>query len=92
MPIDPALLAKAYRAPQDLRFEEACALAGQLGFEEVRRTGSHRIYRHARGRRIREQFPLPLNLQCGKNGKAKVYQVRQMLAIAELAGNIPVRS
>jgi hypothetical protein len=27
-----------------------------------------------------------LNLQCGKNGKAKAYQVRQMLSMAEAMG------
>ncbi len=37
---------------------------------------------------VREQFPRPLNLQKGRDGKAKAYQVKQMLQMAEALGII----
>lgn len=83
MPADADLIEKARRVPHDLRFEEATKLAEQLGFKEVRQIGSHRIYHHPDGRLLRDAFPQPLNLQCGGNGKAKGYQVEQMLAMAD---------
>jgi len=87
MPIDSKLLAKAYRAPQSLSFEEAVALARQLLFEEVGGRGSHRVFRHPKGSIIRRRFPRPLNLQRSGDGKsAKAYQVRQMLKMAEALG------
>ena len=88
MPIDRALLARAYGRPQDLRFEEAVALAKQLGFEHVRTTGSHYLFQHAKAPAVRERFPRPLNLQEGRDGKAKAYQVKQMLQMAEAFGMI----
>ena len=88
MPINPKLLAKAYRAPQSLTFDEALALAKQLLYEEVGGRGSHKVFRHPRGHEIRRQFPQPLNLQRSHDGKAKAYQVRQMLKMAEALGII----
>ena len=41
---------------------------------------------------IRKRFPMPLNLQYGKNGKAKAYQVRQMLSMAEAMGLVAEKS
>jgi len=49
-----------------------------VGYVERRRAGSHRIYRHA----TRPELPI-INLQAGSAGKAKPYQVRQVLAIIE---------
>jgi len=89
MPINPNLLAKAYRAPQSLTFSEALALAKQLLFEEVGGRGSHKVSRHPKGEAIRRHFPQPLNLQRSHDGKsAKAYQVRQMLKMAEALGII----
>jgi HicA-like toxin of HicAB toxin-antitoxin system len=91
MPIDRKLLERAYRRPQDLRFAEVLTLAEQLGFERVRIAGSHHIFRHPRGPTVssfRTQFPQPLNLQEGRAGKAKAYQVKQMLQMAETLGII----
>jgi hypothetical protein len=89
MPIDSKLLAKAYRAPQSLSFDEALALARQLLFEEVGGRGSHRVFRHPKAGIIRKRFPHPLNLQCADDGKgAKAYQIRQMLKMAEALGII----
>lgn len=88
MPIDRKLLERAYRRPQDLRFDEAVALAEQLGFECVRIAGSHHVFRHPRGPLVRAQFPRPLNLQEGTDGKAKAYQVKQLVQMAEALGII----
>ena len=88
MPIDEKLLQKARETPGGVRFDDACKLAVQLGFEFARQEGSHSIYQHSRGAELREQFQRPLNLQEGKNGQAKAYQVRQMLQMAEALGII----
>ena len=71
MDVDPKLLEKARRTPHALRFEEALRLGRQLGFEKVRHVRGHRIFRH----------PLlsPLNLQEGRDGHAKAWQVKRML-------------
>jgi hypothetical protein len=71
MDVDPKLLEKARRTPHALRFEEALRLGRQLGFEKVRHVRGHRIFRH----------PLlsPLNLQVGRDGHAKAWQVKRML-------------
>ncbi len=50
----------------------------RLGYELVRKHGSHRIYRHP----SRRDLPI-VNLQEGESGKAKPYQVRQVLEIVE---------
>ena len=88
MAVDLDLLTRARVAPQSLWFEEAVALALQLGFVEVRQHGSHRIFHHPIGGRLRAAFPRPLNLQVGRNGKAKGYQVKQLLQMAENLGII----
>jgi len=88
MPIDRKLLERAYRRPQDLRFDEAVTLAEQLGFECVRIVGSHYVFHHARAPLVRAQFPRPLNLQEGADGKAKAYQVKQLVQMAEALGII----
>lgn len=91
MPVDRELLAKAYRNPHGLRFEEALRLATELGFEEVRVKGSHHLFRHPQAQKVKGSFPRPLNLQEGADGKAKGYQVRQMLRMAEALGTITTR-
>jgi HicA toxin of bacterial toxin-antitoxin, len=91
MPVDRALLDRAYRNPQDLRFEEALTLAEQLGFECVRTAGSHHIFHHPKAQTIRARFPRPLNLQGARDGKAKAYQVKQLLQMAEALGIILAR-
>lgn len=69
------LLAHALRNPQGLRFEEACRLAEAFGFRQSRTKGSHTIFSRPGVRAI-------ITLQnCG--GKAKAYQVRQMLKLME---------
>jgi predicted RNA binding protein YcfA (HicA-like mRNA interferase family) len=71
------LLEKARNNPAGLRFEEACKLAECFGFVFARQRGSsHCIYK-APG-----QMGL-INVQEGENGKAKPYQVRQILKTIE---------
>jgi hypothetical protein len=75
-------LLEAMRAsPANVRFRDLCRLVEHLGYVERRRAGSHRIYRHAR----RPDLPL-INLQEGGAGKAKPYQVWQVLAIVDTYG------
>jgi len=69
------LLRKALVAPASLGFEEACALARAFGFHLSRVNGSHHIFAH---RDVREL----VNLQ-EVRGKAKPYQVKQLLQLAE---------
>lgn len=90
MAIDQALLARARRNPAGLSFDEALTLARQLGFQHVRTHESHVIFHHPLAPQIRGQFPQPLNLQCGKDGKAKSYQIRQLLQMAEAMGILPL--
>jgi len=74
MAIDQALLEKARLRPQALRLEEALRLSRQLGFAKVRQVRGHRILRHAAA--------VALNLQAGRHGYAKAYQVRRMLEVS----------
>ncbi len=69
------LLAKALRSPDGLRFAEACALAKAFGFAQARISGSHHIF-------INTTVQELVNLQ-DVGGKAKAYQVRQLLRLAE---------
>jgi hypothetical protein len=86
MAVDHDLLRRAIENPQNLRMEEAVQLAGQFGWIEVGGEGSHRVFHHPRAGSIRQLFPRPLNLQVGRNGKTKAYQVRQLLAMARALG------
>lgn len=65
-------LAKARNNPADVRFSDLLGLVVALGWQPARTTGSHRIFRHPDDA---EQ----LNLQPRPDGKAKPYQVRQVL-------------
>jgi hypothetical protein len=82
MAVDDQLLARARHNPAGLAFAEATPLAKQLGWHEVRVRGSHRIFHHPLVPSIKDRSPQPLNLQEGKDGEAKSYQVRQMIQIA----------
>jgi len=66
--------------PRGVRFADAMKVA-EHHFGETRRSGSHRVFK----------TPWPgdprVNLQEGKSGEAKAYQVRQLLqAIDKLEG------
>jgi hypothetical protein len=72
------LLEAARNNSAGLRFAEVCQLAECYGFALTRSKGSHRIY-------TREGFLRPLSFQ-NKNGRAKPYQVEQLLdAIDEIS-------
>jgi predicted RNA binding protein YcfA (HicA-like mRNA interferase family) len=66
------LLQKAQNQPRGLRFEELLRLAECYGFRFTRQRGSHRQYRH-------DELGVSIPLQPDKNGKAKEYQVGQVL-------------
>ena len=69
------LLKKLLSGHKNVRFSEIVALAEAFGFQLDRINGSHHIFFH-------EKIPELLNLQNVK-GKAKPYQVRQMLQLIE---------
>jgi predicted RNA binding protein YcfA (HicA-like mRNA interferase family) len=74
------LLAKARSNPQGLRFSEACALAEAFGWTLARSAGgSHRIYKRTGviGLVVVQEAP---------NGRAKAYQVRQIIRLIDELG------
>ncbi len=76
------LLEKISNNPLGVRFADLTKLLECHGFELGRHKGtSHRIYTHPGINR-------PLNIQNTSDGKAKPYQVRQVLeAIEAISGN-----
>lgn len=76
MPNCDKLLEHARNSPADLRFTQICQLAECYGFVFDRQAGSHRIYK-------RPMWPQVMNFQDCK-GKAKPYQVRQLLNAIDL--------
>jgi len=76
------LLKAAQNRPNNLRFAELCQLAEACEFEWVHGGGSHRVY-------AREGVDEILNFQPRKDGKAKAYQVRQLLGIIKRYGLEP---
>lgn len=83
------ILQKARNSVSNLRFEEACYLAECFGFTRYERAGSrkrggssHRIYQ-------REGYIGFLNFQRAKDGKAKGYQVQQLLDLIEQLEAVP---
>jgi predicted RNA binding protein YcfA (HicA-like mRNA interferase family) len=69
------LLAKAVSGSKNIRFNEIVVLAKAFGFQLDRTSGSHHIFTHP-------QVAELLNLQPVK-GKAKPYQIRQLLQLVE---------
>jgi HicA-like toxin of HicAB toxin-antitoxin system len=63
---------------RDVRFRDFERLVVAFGFEFDRQSGSHRIYRHS-GLRLR------MNIQ-PERGRAKLYQIRQLLDLVETHG------
>jgi hypothetical protein len=74
------LLEKARKSPKNLKFTEICDICGHF-FGEPRQSGtSHRIYKTP------WQGDPRVNIQNSK-GKAKAYQVKQVLAAIERLKN-----
>jgi predicted RNA binding protein YcfA (HicA-like mRNA interferase family) len=69
------LLQKALESPKNVRFDEAIRLAEAFGFRVARVRGSHHILVHP-------NLPELVNLQ-NVGGKAKPYQLAQLLTLAE---------
>jgi predicted RNA binding protein YcfA (HicA-like mRNA interferase family) len=69
------LLAKALAGSKNMRFSEAAALAKAFGYRLSRTKGSHHIFVHPQIKEL-------INLQ-EVGGKAKPYQIRQLLDIVE---------
>ncbi|WP_045220325.1 type II toxin-antitoxin system HicA family toxin [Desulfonatronum thioautotrophicum] len=65
------LLERAQNSPQDLTFAEFQTLLRQVGWVLDHQKGSHQIWYSPKGKR--------LPIQRGKSGKAKGYQVKQLL-------------
>lgn len=77
------LLIKAKSSPHNLKFEEVCALAECYGWKYVGGEGSHRVYMHPT---LGNSLGSMMNFQSRK-GKAKTYQVRQLLGAIEGLNN-----
>lgn len=75
------IISKMRESPQNVRYTELAALCEHF-FGEARQKGtSHAVYKTP------WQGDPRVNIQAGKGGKAKSYQVKQVLAaIAELKG------
>lgn len=69
------ILQKLLSGSKNIRFAEAVACAETFGFRLARINGSHHIYAHT-------DVPELVNLQ-NVNGKAKPYQVKQLLRLIE---------
>lgn len=69
------LYKKLNRSPANVRFNELCKLAKEVGFEYRNQSGSHKIYKHP-------IFNKTMNFQPDKsdNGKAKKYQISQLIS------------
>jgi len=64
--------------PAGVRFNDACKAAEKIGFRLRGQSGSHRTY-------ARSGEPVLLNFQNAK-GKAKPYQVRQLIDMMDKYG------
>jgi len=69
------LLRKLLSGSKNIRFAEATAVAEAFGFKLDRVSGSHHIFIHP-------DIPELVNLQNVK-GKAKPYQIKQLMKITE---------
>ena len=69
------LLQKLLTGTKNIRFSEAVACSESFGFKLDRVNGSHHIFTHP-------DIPELLNLQNVK-GKAKPYQIKQLLQLIE---------
>ena len=66
------IIQQAITSPQNLTFNQLCTLCSHFGMKQRKKRGSHRIYK-------REDPPkFSLSIQ-DDDGKAKPYQVKQLL-------------
>lgn len=71
------LIAAIRNNPKDVRFDDALRAAELIGFVAVGGSGSHQT-------RARPGEPTQLNFQPTSGGKAKPYQVRQLMEMLDL--------
>ena len=69
------LLRRLLTGSRNVSFDDLVNLAEGFGFELVRVSGSHHIFRHT-------EVPARLNLQ-ERRGQVKAYQVGQLLKLVE---------
>ncbi len=69
------LIAAVRANPKGVRFEDACKIAGWLGFEHQGGKGSHRAF-------SKKGEPVQLNFQ-NCNGMIVPYQARQLVAMID---------
>lgn len=74
------ILEKAKASPNNLSFEELCYLVVKFGYVLDRQKGSHKIYKHPK---IKSRVGAFVNIQEFNDGKAKGYQVREVLRFIE---------
>lgn len=75
------LLEKARKNPQNLRFDELCTLAESFDFVRRKNSSGHRVYKR------NSEPKITITIQ-DLNGKAKPYQVKQLIRALEDAGLI----
>lgn len=68
-------LAHIRNNPSDVRFDDACAAAVDIGFTHTGGSGSHKAY-------SKPGEPAGLNFQ-DRNGKIKPYQARQLIQMMD---------
>jgi hypothetical protein len=73
------LIEKIRNNPRDVRFDDACKIAGWLGFARAGGKGSHRAF-------ARPGEPVILNFQ-DRGGKIPAYQAKQLVEMIELYGD-----
>lgn len=67
------LIQKAHESPQNLTFDELCSLFKHYGFMERKSGGSHVAYKR------KDPPATTYTIQCGKCGKAKIYQLEWLI-------------
>ena len=77
------ILEKAKASPNNLTFDELCYLVTKFGYILDRQNGSHKIYKHPK---IQSRIGATINIQEFKDGKAKVYQVKEALRFIDEFG------
>ena len=82
------LLEQARNSPNNTRFADACKLAELAGFIRMRQKGSHIWFFHPK---INNYFDRGISLQEGNNGKAKAYELRQLLSRIERYNLEPIK-
>lgn len=73
------LIQKAERSPENVTFRELCRLCKHFGMKPRKGTGSHRVFKRTKP----PAFSLSIQ---DDGGKAKPYQVRELLRLAEQHG------